>query len=324
METRASYVMVGAFVLALVAATFAFVVFLARVEFEREPNVYLINFTGTVTGLGIASAVRYRGVPVGSVQSIRIDPTDIARIEVLIDVDPTVPIKEDMVASLGLQGITGVAYVQLTGGTQASPPIAVRPGERYPEIASRPSDLEKILENLPKLFEDAIGFVDRLSRLLDDKNQAAIAETLENVRRLSASLSGDRSGIDKVLAETALAAQAMRQTAETLDRFTKGLEGKVGPLGDSANVAMGEMQTTLIELRRATAAFGKLAGDLSGVIAENRRPLHDFSANGLYELSQFVTEARVLVANLARLTQEIERDPARFFFGDTQRGYEAR
>jgi phospholipid/cholesterol/gamma-HCH transport system substrate-binding protein len=268
--------------------------------------------------------VRYRGVPIGSVQSITIDPADIARIRVLIDVDPTVPIKADMVATLGLQGVTGVAYVQLIGGTQASPPLTVRSGERYPEIASRQSDLEKILENLPKLFEDAIGFVDRLSRLLDDKNQAAIAETLENVRRLSASLTGDRSGIDKVLAETALAAQAMRQTAETLDRFTKGLEGKVAPLGDSANVAMGEMQTTLIELRRATAAFGKLAGDLSGVIAENRRPLHDFSANGLYELSQFVTEARVLVANLARLTQEIERDPARFFFGDTQRGYEAR
>jgi phospholipid/cholesterol/gamma-HCH transport system substrate-binding protein len=214
--------------------------------------------------------------------------------------------------------------VQLTGGTQSSPPVVAKPGQKYPEIASRPSDLEQILENLPKLFEDAIGFVDRLTRVLDDKNQAAIAETLENVRRLSSSLAGDRSGIDKVMGETAAAAQALRQAAETLDRFARNLEGKVGPLGDSANSAMGEMQTTLIELRRATGAFAKLADDLAAVIAENRRPLHDFSANGLYELSQFVTEARILVSNLSRLTQEIERDPARFFFGDTQRGYEAK
>jgi len=73
-------------------------------------------FTGDVTGLGVGSAVRYRGVPVGTVRDIRLDPTNVEQVQVLMDVSADAPIKEDTIAQLALQGITGVAFIQLTGG----------------------------------------------------------------------------------------------------------------------------------------------------------------------------------------------------------------
>ena len=91
METRASYILVGYFVLGLIAAAFAFVVWLSSIQFEEVPKRYLIYFEGSVTGLEVASPVRYRGVPVGSVTDIRIDPENIERIRVTVEISADYP-----------------------------------------------------------------------------------------------------------------------------------------------------------------------------------------------------------------------------------------
>ena len=80
----------------------------------------------------------------------------------------------------------------------------------------------------------------------------------------------------------------------------------------------------MVDVRKAINGFNKVAVQLEGIVEENRGPLRDFSSGGLYELSQFIAEARVLISSLTRLSGQIERDPARFFFGDTQKGFEAK
>jgi phospholipid/cholesterol/gamma-HCH transport system substrate-binding protein len=324
METRASYILVGAFVIALFGAAFAFVIFLARVQLERATDTYVVNFTGSVTGLEVGGAVRYRGVPVGSVASIRMNPDDISKIRVMLDIEQGTPIKEDTVASLGLQGITGVAFVTLSGGTQSSPPLKKMEGREYPEIRSTPSSLEKVLEGLPTLLERASDITERLSLIFDERNREAFAETLENLRKLTAVFADRSDGIGRIVGEATDTAAAMRRTADSVDQLAAKLNSRIEPLGDDASKTLTEAQKTLAELRKATQSFSGVAEKLDRVVDENRRPLHDFSANGLYELSQFVTEARVLVTNLNQLAQQIQRDPARFFFGDTQKGYEAK
>jgi phospholipid/cholesterol/gamma-HCH transport system substrate-binding protein len=317
METRASYVLVGAFVLALMLAAFGFVIYLARGQFEEGGNVYQVDFAGAVTGLEVGSRVRYRGVPVGSVTSIRLDPQNVANIQVLLSVEPRTPIKEDTIASLGLQGITGVAYIALSGGTQASPLLKARPGQRYPVIAARASGLEKILEDLPKLSERAVELIDRVSRVLDERNARAISDTLANVSSLTGDLAKRTADIDRMFAQATDTVEALHRTANTLDGLAKRIDKEVGPLG-------GEARRTLETVRSTARTLGATADTLRDVVQENRRPLKDFSANGLYEMSQFMTEARVLVANFNQLILQIQRDPARFFFGDTQKGYEAK
>ncbi|MGB0576726.1 MAG: MlaD family protein [Alphaproteobacteria bacterium] len=111
METRASYLLVGSFVLVLTAALIAVVVWLGGKGLDQKNVRYASYFAGDVTGLGIGNAVRYRGVPVGSVVNIAIDPKNVERVRVIMEVDETTPIKTDTVAQLALQGITGVAFI---------------------------------------------------------------------------------------------------------------------------------------------------------------------------------------------------------------------
>ncbi len=315
METRASYMLVGAFVLALTAVALGFVLFFARGQFQPTGKVYEVDFHGSVTGLEVGSRVRYRGVPVGSVSSIRLNPGDVGEIQVLATIDPNTPIKEDTEASLGLQGVTGVAYLSLSGGTQSSPPLAAKPGQRYPVIPSRRSQLETVLENLPKLSEQAVELLQRLSGVLSAENADNIAGTLANVRQLTGTLAAHSGDIDTLLAEATQTVATLRRTAASMDRMASQLGKEAGPLGADARRA-------LAEFRKSARSMTETSDAIRAVIGENRRPLKDFSANGLYELSQFLTEARGLVANFNTLIQQIQRDPARFFFGDTQKGYE--
>ena len=113
METRANYVLVGSFVLVMVVSLLVFVVWFGKVQFEAEAKRFEIVFTGSVTGLSAGSPVRYSGVRVGEVRSIRLDEEDPGKVDVIIEVAADTPIREDTVARLEIQGLTGGLYVLL-------------------------------------------------------------------------------------------------------------------------------------------------------------------------------------------------------------------
>lgn len=317
METRASYVVVGTFVLALAAAAFGIVLFLTRASFEDAPKSYLSYFTGSVTGLQAGSPVRYRGVPVGTVTDIRIDPNDVERVRVVMEIVRNTPIKADTIATLGLQGLTGVAYIELTGGTRESAPLRPVGNAKIAVIASRASGIEQVLQKAPELLERAVTIAERLSLILDDRNLKSIADTLGNLSKLTGTLANSTGEIDQVLADSQKTFAALKEASENVARLTKGLNEKIDPLTADAGRVMKDV-------RKAIGSFNKVAIQLEAIVEENRDPLRDFSSGGLYELSQFIAEARVLISSLTRLSGQIERDPARFFFGDTQKGFEAK
>lgn len=324
METRASYVLVGSFVLALTAAAAVFVVWLARVEFDREPMRYVIYVDGSVTGLQVGSPVRYRGVPVGSVSQISLEPEHIERIKVVIEVAEGTPITEDTVATLALQGITGVAFIQLTGGTQASPLLRAKTPDTLPEIPHQTSGLEQVLEKAPELFSKAVLVADRLSELVDDENLRAVRGTLKNLQDITGVLAGRAHKLDRLLVNADGTFKDVRAAARDVSALANQLSQEITPITSGAGGAMKDLQGTLKAASQTLRSIGGVSEELQRLVEENRTPLHDFSSGGLYELSQFVAEARVLVASLTRLIAQIERDPARFFFGDTQRGFEAK
>ena len=324
METRAGYIAVGGFVIVLAAAALGFILWLTGSAAGDRPVPYLVYFEGSVTGLQEGGTVRYRGVPVGTVTDIRIDPQNIERIQVSVAVDPQTPIKTDTVATLALQGITGLAYIQLIEGTQESPPLTARDGEEYPVIPSRTTGLQQVVEQVPQVIERIVTVTERVADLLDEKNIGAINETLENLRGLSATVAGRRDDMDKMVTDSREAIDAFRDASEGIRRLTETVAGSVDPIARDAKEVVSQARSTAEEARKAAASFKAVADELAGLVEENRTPIRDFTSSGLYEFSQFVAEARVLVDSLNRLSTQIERDPARFFFGDTQKGFEAR
>jgi phospholipid/cholesterol/gamma-HCH transport system substrate-binding protein len=322
METRASYVAVGAFVLALIAGFVGFVLWIGKFQVEQQFARYDVRFAGSVTGLQTEGTVRYRGIPVGRVTDIRIDPENIELVRVTIEVNRETPVRVDTVASLELQGITGVSYVLLTGGLQTSAPLPQTMEEPYPVIKSVPSKLEQLFQGAPDLIIAANRLVDRVTLLFDDKNVQAIAEVLDNVRNVTGSLGQERETIHTFLTNGAAAADQIRTMSAEVEGLAHDLRGSVGKLSDRTDKTVADLEKTSAELRKTAQAFTGVANQVSTILKENRAPIRDFSSNGLYELTQMVTEARQLVASLTRITSQIERDPARFFFGDRRQGFE--
>jgi phospholipid/cholesterol/gamma-HCH transport system substrate-binding protein len=311
METRANYVAVGAFVLLVLAGAVVALLWLARGEFNREATFYDIYFTGSVTGLGQGSAVRYNGIQIGRVVEIRIDPQNTSQVRATVEVDQAATVlKSDVVASLEVQGLTGTAFVEITGGSQSAPPLQRREGERYPVIASRPSGLQQVVTSAPEALARLIEVADRLSLLFDEKNRAALSDTLENLRRVTAVAAARAGDVDSTLGDAAASMRELRGTMVDLHQLVaKGGEGR----------------DLLSSIDGTSRKLDHLVDHLDSLVQENRQPLREFSQNGLNQLGQLLVETRTVIANVNRITDDIQRDPPRFFFGgDRREGYQPR
>jgi phospholipid/cholesterol/gamma-HCH transport system substrate-binding protein len=331
METKASYVIVGGFVLTLVAGLFLFVLWLATKQFGTEFNTYHIYFRESVTGLQVGGLVRYRGIPVGSVTHIGIDPENVQEIQVTIEVEQNTPVREDTVASLEIQGLTGVAYVQLAGGTQGAPVLKPKANKKIAVIQSRESNLERVFASAPQLVDRLTLLADRATTALSNRNIQAITDTLDNIRTLTGAIAKKSDAIGSGIDEGVAAIRQLRETAASFDSLAKSLRPatidtleSVKKLADDTDQRTSQLGPTMTQARHAAESFNRLANELVGVVDENRTPIKDFSTRGLYELTQFLTEARFMVESITRLANKIESDPARFLFGDQQQGVQAR
>ena len=320
METRAHYIIVGAFVLTVLVGVLASVVWLARIQFEREGARYDVFFRGSVGGLVDGAAVRYHGVAIGRVLSIRLDPENIERVRVRIEIDSATPIKEDAVASLEVQGITGQAYVQLSGGSNASSNLKTPPDRAYPVIRSRPSQLEEVVSSAPELFKRATQVADRLNEMLGEDNQAALTHTLKNLDLLTGSLAKDAQQISRIVDQGADAAAELRNTAITANKLLAHLDETLlsrGGLADRAGA-------TLDDFGRSARTLAEMSQHLDALVQENRPSLKEFTQRGLSQLQQAISDARTLIGELNRIADSLERDPQRFIYGDRREGYRPR
>ena len=309
METRANYVAVGAFVLAMLVAIVVAVAWLGATSFNRDFAHYDVYFQGSVTGLTQGSGVLYNGIQVGRVVEIRLNPKNPGEVRATIEVDPAIQIKADATASLEVLGLTGVAVINISGGSQDAPPLQRKEGERYPVIASRQSGLQQFVASAPEALARVIEVADRLALIFDDRNRAALADTLQNMRQLTGVVAGRSAEIESGLGDAAVAAHELRDTAAELREL-------FGP-GDARNM--------FVTLSDTAKKLDRLADHLDGLVQENRPPLHDFTQNGLNQLSQLMVDARALVGNLNRIAADLQRDPPRFLFGaDRREGYQPR
>lgn len=331
METRASYILVGTFVLSLIAGLFAFVLWLAKVELKDERVYYYIYFPGSVSGLQVGAPVQFRGVPVGTVTSIDIDAENVELIEVTVALRAGTPVKTDSVASLQAQGITGLSFILLSGGTQGAEPLTPRPGKRRAVIPSTPSTLEKFFESAPELIARIGEVAVRVAALLSDENIRHIDSIIDNLDRSSAALAVSMLEVPRTIdgAQAAIAdarglIRDLRGSTAKLDALMADLRGLAQRVGSNVDRLGASGDRTLNEIGVTVQSLQRTAAEIEKLVADTRTPLRDFSQTGLYELNQFLAEARVLIAALTRIAANLERDPARYLFGDQQKGFEAK
>ncbi|MFO1304609.1 MAG: MlaD family protein [Burkholderiales bacterium] len=298
MEAKFNLAVVGAFVLLLGTALVGGVLWLTSGRYYGKTyDTYVAYMTESVSGLNANAPVKYRGVDVGLVRKIALDPQNVERVRLTLSILRGTPVKVDTVAILQSQGLTGIAYVELTGGHKDSPALVALPGEDYPVIRSGPSLLARLDSSLTALIEKASRSMDNVNALLDEENRRAIAQTLADLRVVSHTLAQRSSTIDAALVD------AGRTTANAA-RFTAELPALVQRIERSAD-AFDRMTSSV-------AAAGSSAGQL---VEGSRGDVARFTGETLPEVRQLVAELREVTSALRRTTSELERHPSALVWG---------
>jgi len=325
METRANFIAVGLFVIALFLSLLAFIVWLSNWQAERNYRDYWIYFSGSVKGLRVGSSVTYRGITVGEVTSIGFpEDGNVERILVKTRIDEDAPIRTDTIASLEIQGLAGGALVNLRGGSNAAPRIEPEEDKKYAVITSGPSQLDRLLAGAPALVEQVQELVARASLALSDDNQAAIGEILRNMATLSTALAGKADSIEAIVGDAEGTLAEIRKAAASAQSVAGVLERDVPAAMAAATAALKNVERASDDVEGFVGQARTTASAFEGVAKETQAMIRDFTGTTLYDTNAFLADVRVLVDNLNRLTTEVGRDPARFLFGGQQRGYEAR
>jgi phospholipid/cholesterol/gamma-HCH transport system substrate-binding protein len=168
MESDKHYFFEGLFIIVFTLAATAAFVWLAK-SGHRDDMLYRIRFNESVSGMSVGDPVKFRGVDVGTVKTMAIDPDDPRRVQVEIKLRKETPVKTDTKAMLKLKGITGVVFVELNGGSpKAEFLAAATPAGQVPEIPSEKSNLTTFLDELPKIAQKFSAIENKTSRVLDD------------------------------------------------------------------------------------------------------------------------------------------------------------
>src|SRR5687767_11957992 len=216
MEREANYVAVGAFVLLVIVMVVLFVYWYSDARDSRDYQRFEIYFDGSVSGLTRGAPVRYLGVDVGRVVSLRIDPRDSSRVQVQADIDAEAPVSDKTVALLSLQGVTGVLYVDLVQNSTSRQLIDAVPSLKYPVIRSARSNFDVLLSSLPDIVSLVTSVADRASRVLSDQNIAAVSHALKNVEDASKTLPATMQEVRRLAADLRGTAEEIRATSASL------------------------------------------------------------------------------------------------------------
>ncbi len=314
METRASYVLVGAFVVVCIVGLFVALLWVAGSQTREEYTYYRTYFIGPVTGLGKGTVVRFNGIDVGHVTDLAFDQTDPKRVIVTLQIDPTLKLHVDSIASIESQGLTGGSYVEIAGGTATSPLLRLEPGEDYAVISSMPSTLQQLAQSGPELVANLNTVGLRVGDLLSDENRKAFAETLEHLRSASAMVDDHAEDIDRVLTSMRTATDTLNRTLGTVER-TLGTADRAIESADrtlaTVNMAAGSLQATSDSANLTAQKVGKLSDDADKVV----------NGQATAQFTQLMAQTRALVASLTKLTGDLEQQPTRLLFGDQRQGY---
>ncbi|MEZ5653542.1 MAG: MlaD family protein [Burkholderiaceae bacterium] len=309
MEPETRYTLVGAIVVALMAAMLWFIVWLSAAGASSEYRFYTIRFERqSLEGLQVGSDVNMRGIKVGRVEDYAIERENINEVNVTIRVQRRTPVSENTRALVARNIVTGVARIDLdTPGMPGPELVTVPPGEFYPVIPEGRSDFEQITESANKLARSADSALASMNQLLKPENLQMVEQTMRSLRDFSAGLNAQLANIDEATSGLVSVARSLQQTSEQVGESVRGLSAEAEPLTKRADAV-------LREARLAIERYSTLAKSLD----ERARSLGSTTEGavdtGMRELLSTMRELRNAADAIAAAARRLE-DPRSAIFG---------
>lgn len=300
MEEKVKFMVVGLFVLVLGASLIGGVLwFSSGKSYRQSYDTYQVYMTESVSGLNLNSTVHYRGVEVGRVEKITLAPGNVEEVQLTLSIERGTPVKVDTVAVLQIQGLTGLAFVELTGGSRDALALEAGPDQEYPVIKAGPSLLVRLDTAITALLTNLNQTSKSLNALIDEENRQAIKETLADIKLLSRTLTTRSASIDTSLVN---AARTMENTARLSD----------------------ELPQLAQRLQHSAEAFDRMSNELARAGETANRTLDDtqqFTRETLPEAHQLLIELRELTASLRHISNDLAQNPNALLYGKpTPRG----
>lgn len=293
-----NYPLVGAFVLVLGSVLVAGVLWFASGgAFQKSHDIYRAIVFESVAGLNLDAPVKYNGVDVGKVRQIRLDPGNPEQVNLLFAIERGTPVREDTVAVLKVQGLTGIAYVELSGGKRDSPLLGPGPDGGPPVIRTKPS-LGARLENvLTTVLAKLDSTSNNINAVLSDENRTALRDALADIATVARTVAARKDTIDAGIASAARTFEGSARVAAQL-----------GPVIDRVGRSAAAVEKMGAQAGEASTAAGKT---VESVGADVKR----FTNETLPELERLLGELSVLSTSLRRLSEQTETNPAGLLFG---------
>lgn len=300
METKANYVLIGAFTILVSIALLLFALWGANWSSERSWQEYLVVFNEPVTGLSEGSAVQYNGIAVGTVERLSLAPDDPRRVRALLRVQARAPVKSDTRAKMSMSGLTGSPFIQLTGGSPEAPRLdEVYDGRApWPVIQTEPSALQNIADTANRL-------VARMDQLLSEENIERVSASLDNVRLLTESVAAQRDDLREIMVNARAASEQLQQTLQRTDRAIADIDRDV----------IQRLPALVDRLDGALVELDSAAQGANGLVNENRAAVSSFANDGLAQLGPTLGEVRSLVRDLRRISDRLDNNPTGYLLG---------
>ena len=312
MEPKGNYLLAGSFVLILSIVTLGLVVWLGKSDYRGVYDPYYSYMRQSVSGLSVNSAVKYRGVDVGRVKDITLNPENTEEVRLTLEILQGTPIKTDTVATLETQGLTGLATLNLEGGSREALSLIREPGQEYPVIRSRPSlffrldmALSRLLseQSLTKLLKNLNAFSENAKAMMSEENRVHVERTLSDLSTISRTLAGQSDSINHVL-ETA------SESMDNLAILTATINEEIPPL-------LNRISQSAVAVKQVTEELARTGNVVESVVQGSRQDIERFTGETLGEAGLLMTELRELTSTLHRVVQQIEQDPDSLVFGRT-------
>lgn len=295
METKANYVLIGVFVLAIIAGVFGFVFWFQSLGGTGERSYYRVEFENSVSGLRTGASVLFNGIRVGEVNELKLNPDKPAQVIAYISVEKSVAIRPDTRVAIEFQGLTGIAAIALSGGTSKLPPLA---GTK---------DNPPTLNGASGLTQDVTQGARDVLRRIDEfisENRGPFNNTLKNIESFSDALAKNAGQIDETLKNVQEFSAVMKKNTEKIDHIVSNLEVLTG----GADGKTGDLAETIRSLR-------DLAGNLDKRTESITEGINKFTATGTRQIDLVGREMRQTLNVIERAARNIDQNPSRLLFG---------
>ncbi len=281
MESRINYAIVGLFVILLTAGLLWFAYWLASDGGQENYVEYHVYMEESVAGLSTDAAVKYRGVDVGTVKRMMLDPKNPEQVLLVLRIRNDTPITTATRATIRFYGVTGLGYIELQGDNRDAPRLTREKG-KTPVIPSTASTMARLDEGLSGLADQASRVLGRINRLLSDDNLKAFSSLLQEGRALAVHLQEQTNRLHVLIDRGVLMENEVIQAFETVQTSADSVESMADTLRDT---------------------YGELGQDL-----------RQQTRSGLENLQQLLDELNVLVRQMQRSVQEFNSAPADVLF----------